>query len=62
MNNDILLQGAFTIGLMIATLAPELFALAKGIQNKSVFCVLGIVSKIAAIYFFSSIISGTFLG
>ena len=62
MNNEILLQGAVTIGLMIMTLAPELWALAKGIPNKAVICLLGILSKIAGIYFFTAVISGNFLG
>ena len=58
---DILMQGVITIGMMIMVLAPEIFALAKGIQNKGLFCILGIASKIAVIYFFSSVIAGTFL-
>ena len=58
---DILMQGVITIGVMILVLAPEILALSKGIQNKGLFCILGIASKIAVIYFFSSVISGTFL-
>ena len=62
MNNEILIQGAMMIGLMLMTLAPELWALAKGVQNKGMICLLGIISKIAGIYFFTSIISGSLLG
>lgn len=58
---DILQQGLMTIGLMIIVLSPEIFALYKGIQNKGILCLLGIASKVAIIYFFSSVISGTFL-
>lgn len=58
---DILQQGLITIGLMIIVLSPEIFALYKGIQNKGTLCLLGIASKVAIIYFFSSVISGTFL-
>lgn len=58
---DILQQGLVTIGLMIIVLSPEIFALYKGIQNKGILCLLGIASKVAIIYFFSSVIAGTFL-
>ncbi len=61
-NLEILTQGALAIGVMVLILSPEFFALAKGIQGKVVVCVLGIISKVTAVYFFTSIISGTFLG
>lgn len=61
-NMDILTQGAVMLGVMLLILAPEFFALAKGLPNKAVICLLGIASKIACIYFFSSIIAGSFLG
>lgn len=60
-NVEILTQGAITIGTMILILSPEIFALYKGIQSKGVVCVLGILSKVATIYFFASTIAGTFL-
>ena len=58
---DILMQGLTTIGLMIAVLSPEIYALYRGIDCKGTICVLGIMSKVAVIYFFSSVIAGTFL-
>lgn len=58
---DILMQGLIVIGLMIMVLSPEIFALYKGIQNKGIICLLGIASKVAVIYFFSSVVTGTFL-
>lgn len=58
---DILMQGFITIGLMIAVLSPEIYALYKGIEQKILICLLGILSKVAVIYFFSSVIAGTFL-
>ena len=58
---DILMQGLITIGLMIAVLSPEIYALYKGIEQKILIFLLGIISKVAVIYFFSSVISGTFL-
>jgi len=60
-NTEILVQGAITIGTMILILSPEIFALYKGITNKGIVCILGILSKIATIYFFASTIAGTFL-
>lgn len=61
-NMDILTQGAIMLGGMILILSPEFFALAKGLPNKALLCLLGLASKVACIYFFSSIIAGTFLG
>ena len=58
---DILMQGLITIGLMIAVLSPEIYALYKGIEQKILICFLGIISKVSVIYFFSSVIAGTFL-
>ena len=58
---DILMQGLTTIGLMIAVLSPEIYALYRGIDCKGTICVPGIISKVAVIYFFSSVIAGTFL-
>lgn len=58
---DILMQGLITIGLMISVLSPEIYALYKGIEQKILICFLGIISKVSVIYFFSSVIAGTFL-
>lgn len=58
---DILEQGLAVIGLMIMVLSPELYVLFRGSQDKGFICLLGIISKVAVIYFFSSVIAGTFL-
>lgn len=61
MNIEILTQGTLLIGLMLITLAPELIVIAKETPNKALLFVLGILSKITAIYFFTSTISGSIL-
>ena len=61
MNIDILTQGALLIGLMLLTLAPELIVIAKEAPNKALLFILGVLSKITAIYFFTSTISGSIL-
>lgn len=58
---DILEQGLAVIGLMIMVLSPELYVLFRSSQDKGFICLLGIISKVAVIYFFSSVIAGTFL-
>lgn len=60
-NIDILEQGLVVMGLMIMVLSPELYVLFRGSQDKGFICLLGIISKVAVIYFFSSVIAGTFL-
>ena len=60
-NTEILVQGGITIGTMILILSPEIYALYKGIPSKGLVCLLGIISKVATIYFFASTIAGTFL-
>lgn len=61
MNIEIITQGTLLIGLMLITLAPELIVIAKETPNKALLFVLGILSKITAIYFFTSTISGNIL-
>lgn len=58
-NIDILKQGAMLIAMMLVSFIPEIYLLYKNTENKGVLCFLGIMSKIAIIYFFSVTITST---
>ena len=60
-NIEILKQAGTMISLMLLSFLPELFSLFKNDDRKLLFCFFCIVSKLALLYFFTSIFSSSFV-
>ena len=60
-NIEILKQAGTMISLMLLSFLPELFSLFKNDDRKLLFCFFCIVSKLALLYFFTSIFSNSFV-
>lgn len=58
---EILKQAGTMISLMLLSFLPELFSLFKNDDRKLLFCFFCIVSKLALLYFFTSIFSNSFV-
>lgn len=61
-NLMILKQGLLMVGLMLASFSPEMWVMYKNPNGKLSYCILGIISKVVILYFFSSILAGSFFG